>query len=421
MREKITLPNGVRIMLERMDGVHSASVGIWVGNGSRHEPASLSGISHFIEHIVFKGTRSRTAAQVAEIMDAIGGQVNAFTTKECTSFFIKALDTHLAVALDVLCDMFFEPRIDEHDVAVERGVIAEEIGMYEDTPEDLVNERLYSAVYKGTPLGRPILGSLSSLTRISARRMRQYMKDRYHSHSIIVSMAGSFSDSHVEFIKDHFMGIPESAHPVHDEVAYKPAFTTRRKPIEQNHLILAYGGLPIGSDERYAMQLLTSILGGGMSSRLFQEVRERRGLCYTIYAFSSSHQDTGVTGICTALSRETERDAMLLIRDEIRRFVQDGPKPEELDRAREQAKANLLMSMESNSSRMSHMGRSELFLGRVNTPDESAARFDAVTIGDVRALAGRLFEPGSLSFSAVGNVHDTGWYRAILERLGGSI
>lgn len=414
MTEKITLENGVRILCERIGYVRSASVGIWVGCGSRHEPPELSGVSHFIEHIVFKGTETRSAAEIASIMDGVGGQVNAFTTKESTCFYARALDKHLGRTLDVLCDMFFNPRIAPKDVKTERGVILEEIGMYEDAPEELVAERLFSAVFKGSPLEKNILGSSGTLKRLTAPRIRGYMAGHYSPERTVVSISGSFSDRDIGYLKERFSamrgpGAPESA-----PAAYRPAFTVRNKPIEQNHLCIGFPAPGIRSGDRYALQLFNCILGGGASSRLFQSVRESRGLCYSIYSFTASHEDAGLLGVYAALSRETEKPALALIREDLLRLVQDGPSPEELDRAREQIVSGVLMGLESTGTRMSHMARSELFFGRVPTAEEITERYDAVTLGQVRAVAERVLTPSGLSFSAVGRVRVPSWYRKIL-------
>ncbi len=251
--------------------MRSVSLGIWVGTGSRHESAGENGAAHFIEHMLFKGTRSRTAAQLAEEMDAVGGQINAFTTKECTCFYARVLDTHLARAADILCDMFFHSRFDDADVETERGVILEEIGMYEDNPEDLCAERLAGAVFKGSPLARPMA-------------------------LLPTPWPGALRPG----------GGPTAAR----AAAYVPGVVVKKKAIEQNHLTLAFPGLSFADPRRFQLQLLSSILGGGVSSRLFQQVREQQGLCYSIYSYGTCHDDTGYFGVYTALGRETEGQAL---------------------------------------------------------------------------------------------------------------
>jgi predicted Zn-dependent peptidase len=415
MYEILTLPNGVRMITEHIPAVRSAALGIWVGTGSRHEKASENGSAHFIEHMVFKGTERRTAAEIAEATDAIGGQINAYTTKELTCFYARALDIHLRQAMDILCDMVFFSRFAEEDAATERGVILEEIGMYQDTPDDLCAERLFGAVYKGTPLGRPILGRPATLHKLSGSFLREYQKEHYRGGDIVVSLAGSFTPEHLDELKARFSTLPAGRAPDLKPVAYTPAFTVKRKAIEQNHLTLAVPGISYLSEERFSLQLLSSVLGSGVSSRLFQQVRERQGLCYSIYTYGASHAETGIFAIYTALGRETERKALDTICRVVRDFAADGPEPEELERAREQSKANVLMGMESTQARMSHMGRSLLQTGRVLTADGIIEAYDAVTRESVRALAERIFDFSEASLSAVGRVGAPEEYRELLQ------
>ena len=414
MVEQITLQNGVRILTEPMAGMRSASLGIWVGAGSRHESAAENGAAHFIEHMVFKGTETRTAAQIAQEMDAIGGQVNAFTTKESTCFYVRALDTHLDQAVDILCDMFFCSAFRQEDVDTERGVILEEIGMYADNPEDLCSERLAAAVYKGSALARPILGKPATLKTMTGESLRAWKDAHYRPDQVVVSLAGSFSPTVVEDLKARFGAMAPVPKRRLKPAAFQSAFTLKKKATEQNHLTLAFPGYPYGSDRRFALQLLSFILGGGMSSRLWQEVREKRGLCYSVYSYGAGHEDTGLFGIYTALGRETEAQALKAIKTVLTDLVQDGVSGEELSRAREQSKASVLMGLESTQSRMSHMGRSALLTGPVLTPDEIIAAYDSVTCDDVLALARAIFDPKHMALSAVGRVETEEYYRTLL-------
>ena len=409
------LPNGVRIVTEHVPSVRSASLGIWVGTGSRSEKPGEGGAAHFIEHMVFKGTERRTARQLAQEMDAIGGQVNAYTTKECTCFYARSLDEHLSRAMDMLCDMVFCSRFDEQDVQIERGVILEEIGMYQDNPEDLCSERLMGAVYKGTPLARPILGTRASLEKMTGAWLREYMRAHYLPGDIVVSLAGSFPELVVEELKARFLALEGGKSPAPRPAGYTPAFTLKKKAIEQNHLTLAFPGLSFADPRRFQLQLLSSILGGGMSSRLFQQVREQKGLCYSIYSYGTCHDDTGYFGVYTALGRETEGQALDTILAVIRELTEHGVTQAELDRAREQSKANVLMGLESTQSHMSSLGRGELLQGEVLDEDAIIAAYDAVTRADVQALAGELFRFENASLSAVGRVGSADAYRALLH------
>lgn len=416
MYDQITLPNGARLLTQRVPGARSAALGFFIGVGSRHESAQENGAAHFIEHMLFKGTARRSAAQLARDMDAIGGQFNAYTTKEHTCFYGRALDSHLDYALDILGDMLFHSRFDQGDVELERSVILEEIDMYEDTPEDLVSERLSAAVYKGTPLARPILGRQSTLSQMDGPWLDQWRRERYRGQKMVAALAGSFTGSQVETLKSLLASLePGQPDPIRP-LAYRPAVTAKKKAIEQNHLILAFPAPSYLDERRQQMLLLNSLLGGGCSSRLFQELRERRGLCYTVYSYVADHEDTGLLGIYAAVSPDQERQALEAARRVALELAERGPAPEEVDRVREQAKANLLMGTESVQARMSHLGSSALLYGRVRETNEVIALYDAVTREQLRDLAGELFQMERASLSAVGRVGSAGDYAQWLGR-----
>lgn len=410
-----TLENGLRIVTCPMEGYRSAALGIWVGAGSRQESAKDSGATHFIEHMVFKGTQRRTAEDLAQEMDAIGGQVNAFTTKECTCFHARCLDSHLPQVTDLLTDMFFHSKFDEKDVEVERGVILEEIGMYQDNPEDLTAELLYDRVYPKQALARPILGTKKSLTGMTGTFLKDYMAAHYLPGDIVLSLAGSFTQADVDRLVADFGGLTGEKNPPPEGVDYVPAIAVKKKTTEQNHLTLAFPSIPYGSEERYVLQLLSTALGAGMSSRLFQKVREELGLCYSVYSYGSAHADTGLFCIYTALGKDTEEQALRTILEVVRRVVDEGMTQKELDRAREQSKANVLMGLESSQSWMSHMGRSLLLTGSITTPDEMLERYDAVTGEQVKDLARRIFDFSRMSLSAVGRVKTAEEYQALFR------
>ena len=411
----ISLPNGVRILTQPVPAVRTAAIGIFVGTGSRHETAAENGAAHFLEHMAFKSTEHRTTDQLAQQIDAVGGQVNAYTTKESTCFYARCLDTHLEQVIDLLCDMLFHTAFLPEEVDTERGVILEEIGMYKDTPEDLVAERLSAAVYKGTALARPILGTKKTLDTMSGDWLRRYRHAHYRPDRIVVSLAGSFSAAAVEELKSRFSALSGAPTPAVKPVSYQRAITVRRKAIEQNHLILAFPSLSYLDKGRHAMHLMSSILGGGVSSRLFQEVREKRGLCYTVYSYIADHEDTGLLGLYTALSPDTEAEALSTLCRVAADLAEHGPKQEELDRAREQAKSNILMSLESTQARMSHMGTAMLLRGKVATTDQVIEAYDAVTTEKVQTLAQQVFDFGRASLSAVGKVGSAEDYRSAID------
>ena len=415
MHHMITLPNGVRILTQPVPAVRTAAIGIFVGTGSRHEAAAQSGAAHFLELMAFKSTQNRTTDQLARQIDAVGGQMNAYTTKESTCFYARCLDSHLEQVIDLLCDMLFHSSFLPEEVNTERGVILEEIGMYKDAPEDLVAERLSAAVYKGHSLARPILGTKKTLETMTGDWLREYRRTHYRPDRVVVSLAGSFTPAAVDELKARFSALSGDPSPAIKPAAYHSAITVRRKAIEQNHVILAFPSMSYLDKERYALHLLSSILGGGVSSRLFQEVREKRGLCYTVYSYIADHEDTGLLGLYTALSPDTENEALSTLCRVAAELAEHGPEEEELDRAREQAKANILMGLESTQSRMSHMGTAMLLRGKVASPDDILNSYDAVTAGQLRQLAGRIFDFGRASLSAVGRVGAAEDYRAALD------
>ncbi|MDR0324771.1 MAG: insulinase family protein [Oscillospiraceae bacterium] len=414
MIETKTLPNGARIVHEYMPHVRSAAVGFWVGHGSRHEPAGMGGASHAIEHMVFKGTQTRSAAELAAEIDAIGGRVNAYTTKESTCFYAHALDSHLPSAIDFLSDIFFNPRFDQEDWELERGVIVEEIAMYEDQPEDLVYQNLFASVYKDLPLGGTVLGTPETLAGMTSRQMLDYKNLHYRPCDIVVSLAGHYAPSDLEAIERILGTMAPSDCPPLTPCHYTPAFCLCEKAIEQNHLCLGFPGLPRGRELHYTDSVLTSILGAGMSSRLFQTVREENGLCYSVYSYGAKHRGTGVAGVYLALGRETEKQALELTRKVVETFVKEGPTDVELTRSREQLKANTLMAIESTVQRSSALGDATLFYGNTLEPDEIIKRIDAVTREGVMELAARIYDFSKVSLSVVGKPEDESVYRGLL-------
>ena len=402
MVEKRILPNGVRVLYEHLASVRSCAVGVWVENGSCHEPADLSGMSHFIEHMLFKGTETRSAADLAEAFDAIGGQVNAFTTKEHTCFYARTLDTHLQTAAALLCDMVRRPAFAPQELELERGVVLEEIDMYEDAPEDLVAEILSAACYPGQPLGRPILGREETLQSIDHNAMLAYCRETYVGKNILISLAGSFTDADLDAVCGLFAAIPAGNRLCLPQADYRPAVTEKEKPIEQNHLLLVFPAFPAADPRRYALAVLNNILGAGMSSRLFQRVREKAGLCYSIYSFTTLYASTGVLGVYTPLGREMQFDALRLIREELCALRDAGVTEAELARTKQQLNAALLLGQEGSAARMNAIARSEMTYGCQLTPEETAAALDAVTAGQVLALARELIDFSAASFAAVG-------------------
>ena len=417
MVEKIILNNGVRVLCERLPHVRSCSIGFWAESGSRHEPSELSGISHFIEHMLFKGTKTRTAQQLACAFDEIGGQVNAFTSKDHTCYYAHTTDMHMQTAFDLLLDMYTQSVFDKKEVDLERGVICEEIDMYEDTPDDLVNEQLAQAIYAGDPLGRPVLGTKETLSGITSEILQDYRNRHYTAARTIISLCGHVTDNDLETIcKKLEEAIPTGGDKLVDgDVEYKPSTILRRKKIEQNHLIIAFEGTPLGSDERFIMQALNNILGAGMSSRLFQKVREEHGLCYSVYSFCGNYIGAGILGIYVGLSPDSEQKAITLIREILKEIKANGVTEEELCRTKEQLKTTLLMGMESTASRMNVIARNEMIYGREVSEDELIEGIDSVSLEDVQKLAQRIFDFNTASLSVVGTIGKKSEYAGLLK------
>jgi predicted Zn-dependent peptidase len=414
MVEKIVLDNGLRIVSRKMPYVRSCALGIWVGNGSRHEPAELSGISHFIEHMVFKGTEKRSTLDIAKDIDALGGQVNAFTTKECTCFHMTTLDTHLRQGAEILADMFFHARFGQEEMNLERGVVLEEIDMYEDSPEDLATEKIFENCYAGCALGRPILGYKETLNQMDSETMRRYQQTYYRPADTVVALAGSFTKEDLDYLCQLFSGMQGEGHNPIDVPVYTPKITCIPKEIEQQHLCLGFPGMASVSEDRYGMIMMSSILGGGMSSRLFQQVREQNGLCYSVYTFNASHLDTGMFHVYTALNKGAEEKALDLIRQVLEEFKENGPTEEELARVRDRAETSIYMSRESTQASMSQLGKGELFLHRSMPDEEVIQRYQQVTKEQVQALAQKYLDFSQASICVVGKPEQETFYRRFM-------
>jgi len=402
--ERKRLKTGVRLAWERLPGVRTACVGIWVNAGSRDERREELGAAHFLEHMAFKDTKRHTASGLAEAMDAVGGQYNAFTTRETTCFYARVLDTHLDTAIDLLTEMFFESLLREEDIALERGVIGEEIDMYRDTPEDLVVEQLIARCFPGA-LGRPVLGTRATIARLDQSALRAYRARNYRPERTAVVIAGSFSDAILARLEGIFTVMEREGRAGRGSrwAEYRPADVQRRRATEQDHFCIGWPGIPVRDNRRFAGQVLSTVLGGGMSSRLFQQLREKHGLCYSVGSFTASFAETGILCVSGATNRENEARALALIAEETERFRQEGITQQELDRAREQLKTSMLMAMESTTSRMNRLGAGELQTDRCLEVEEVLERYDAITREDILELARVQLDPARRSHSALGH------------------
>ncbi|PLR97230.1 M16 family metallopeptidase [Bacillus sp. T33-2] len=392
MIKKYTCQNGVRIVLEQIPTVRSVAIGVWIGTGSRNENPENNGISHFLEHMFFKGTKTRTAREIAESFDSIGGQVNAFTSKEYTCYYAKVLDTHAQFALEILSDMFFNSTFVAEELNKEKNVVYEEIKMYEDTPDDIVHDLLSQAIYDDHPLGYPILGSEKTLDTFSGETLNQYMHDNYTPENVVVSIAGNISEAFISNVEKLFGSYEGGKN--HRDIE-KPVFNasriSRQKETEQAHLCLGFEGLQIGHKDVYSLIVLNNILGGSMSSRLFQEVREQRGLAYSVFSYHSAYLDSGIVTIYGGTGAKQLDVLYETIEETLGKLRDEGITAKELNNSKEQLKGSLMLSLESTNSRMSRNGKNELMLGRHRSLDEIVEQIDQVTKESVDGLANSIF------------------------------
>ncbi|MCL6573261.1 MAG: insulinase family protein [Bacillus sp. (in: Bacteria)] len=392
MINKYTCQNGVRIVLENIPTVRSVAIGVWIGTGSRDENSQNNGISHFLEHMFFKGTASRTAKEIAESFDSIGGQVNAFTSKEYTCYYAKVLDTHSQFALDVLADMFFNSTFVEEELTKEKKVVLEEIKMYEDTPDDIVHDLLSRAVFGDHPLGYPILGTDETVNTFTSEKLKEYINDRYTPENVVISIAGNISETFIQEVEKYF-GTYQGNKKITTENI--PVFhsnrISRKKEIEQAHLCIGFEGLKVGHEDVYSLITLNNILGGSMSSRLFQEVREQRGLAYSVFSYHSSFQDSGIVTLYGGTGAKQLDILFETIQETLAKLKQDGITDKELTNSKEQLKGSLMLSLESTNSRMSRNGKNELLLKRHRSLDQIIEQIDLVSKSSVSDMTGKVF------------------------------
>jgi len=408
MYKKETLPNGVRIITEEIPHVRSVSIGLWVGVGSRDEAPEINGMAHFIEHMMFKGTEKRTAKQIAETLDDVGGQLNAFTSKEYTCYYAKILDEHLDVAVDLLADMFFNSLFQAEELEKEKNVIIEEIKMYEDAPDELVHDFFASSIWHDHALGRPIIGNQEVIKATTREQMIEFFNKFYVPESLVVAVAGNIKhEAVVAQLAPWFLSFSGQALPRNYPLPVARAcINGKQKDTEQMHLCLGTPGLPMDHEKIYSLHVLNSILGGGISSRLFQEIREERGLAYSVYSYHSSYRDAGLFSIYTGLSRKNLDEVLALISKEIKGIKNQGVLADEMQRAKAQLKGSMFLGLENVSNRMSRLGKSELCLGRVVTPEEAAQKIDRVTREEIQQLAAELFAKKNFTVAAIGPEQD---------------
>lgn len=387
-----SLDNGFRVVTENMPGLQSASIGVWVMAGGRHERLEQNGIAHFLEHMAFKGTARRSSLEIAETIEDVGGYINAYTSKEVTAFFARVLENDVPLALDVIADIVLNPVFDPKEIEIERGVILQEIGQSLDTPDDVIFDWLQEAAYPDQPLGRTILGPTEKVSTFSRGDLSGFVNEHYGPEKMILSAAGAVDHEQIVLLAETMFGHLQSGNAqAHDRAAFASGERKEIKSLEQVHFALGLESPGYRTDDIYTAQIFSTALGGGMSSRLFQEIREKRGLCYTIYAQTGAYAETGMTTIYAGTSADQIGQLAHLTIDEMKRASEDMSVAE-VERARAQLKAGLLMGLESPSSRAERLARMISIWGRVPSLEETVKKIDAVSVADVREIAGQMSE-----------------------------
>ncbi len=416
MYRKSALSNGVRVISESMPGFRSASIGIWADVGSAVEQPQLRGVSHLVEHMLFKGTERRTAREIAEEMDGVGGNLNAFTDKEATCYYAKVMDVHLPLAIDVLSDMFLNSRFDPSELAKEQKVVLEEIKMYDDSPDELIHDLFIQTMWRGSNLGSPTIGFADTVTKLTQGDLRQHMARHYAPNSVVVAAAGNVDhDALMEMLEralEPFKGTCEL--PVPENPTPTPASLFRQKDSEQAYVVMGTTGLTVRDERRYVLSVLDTILGGGMSSRLFQEIREKRGLVYTVYSFQAAYRGAGLFAVYAGTSPQSVGECVSVVGDQFVEMRRMSVGDAELRLAKEHIKGSLSLSLESTSGRMIRLGRSEFSLGRDLPIEEIEAKVEAVTAKEIQELAQELLREENLGLCVLGPVDESSvaWNRS---------
>lgn len=411
------LPNGIRVITERMPHVRSVAVGVWVETGSRREPDDRGGMSHLIEHLVFKGTATRSAEDIARTMDSVGGQMDAFTTKEHTCFYVQVLDEHLPLAVDLLTDILLHPRFDAEELDREKSVVLQEIKMVEDTPDDIIHDIFAAQVWEGHPLGRPILGTRELVTGFDRDQIAEYFAQEYVPAKVIIAVAGNVThDRVVELFSAGFNGFGRTPLERTDTTpGLNPSVNIVHKQLEQVHVVMGFPGLRQSAPERYALFLLNDVIGGSMSSRLFQEVRERQGLVYSIHSGVQAYLDTGVTYLYAATDPGNFSKMLKSILKELRDLKKNGITEEELKRAKDHLKGSLMLSLETSSSRMNRLAKHEMHLRSFLTMDQMIGAIERVQHDEVQTLVGQLLDEERLALTTLGPLDRRNLPRELLK------
>jgi len=417
MYRKDTLANGIRVVSETLPKSRSISIGVWVKVGSRHEPQEVGGVSHFIEHLFFKGTAKRTAKDIAIEMDSIGGEMNAFTSQETTTYYAKVVDEHLPVAIDILSDILLGSKFDPVDMEKERKVILEEIKGVEDTPDDYIHELYTGTVWPDNSLGRPILGTKETIKALTHKDIIAYIENYYSPKEIVISVAGNFEHARlIELLNASFGKLSRTGITKKDiPPVFTKAVAVRKKQLEQVQICLGCKGLQFTHEDRFVIAALNTVLGNSMSSRLFQEIREQNALAYSIYSYVTSYRDSGLLTVYAGADPANALEVVRLVTREFRKIKEEGITPAEETRVKNQIKGNLVLSLESSNSHMSRIARQEMYFGKYLSMDDIIKGVEKVSAGDVQRLAGDLFSRDTVSLTILGPLSKADVPDSVLE------
>lgn len=404
MYKSYKLDNGIQVVTEKIPHFRSISIGLWFRAGSVYEKDNQNGLSHFIEHLLFKGTEKRTAKDIAQTLEAVGGQLNAFTAKECTCFYSKVIDEHLELALELLSDMVLNSIFDKDEMNKEKGVVLEEISMYEDSPDDVVHELLSNKYFGSHPLGQPILGTSENVIGFTREGIQQYFDEFYTPENLVISIAGNFVDEELNGLLQKYFGHwskPKLSYTQPSMAPSNKGVFYRYKDIEQTHICIGYPGLPLGNEKLYALMIFNNIFGGGMSSRLFQRIREDNGLAYSVYSYPSSYVSGGLFTIYAGMKSSQTSKVVSLISKELSSVLNRGISQDEFYMAKEQLKGNYILGLESTGSRMTAIGKNQLLLGRTLTPDEVIQKIDNVVLDEIYEVLDTVFTEDNVTVALV--------------------
>lgn len=403
MFKKYHLDNGIPLVVEQVKNVRSVALGIWVKVGSRYETSEKNGISHFLEHMFFKGTKKRSAKDIAMDIDSVGGDMNAFTSREATAFYVKVLDEHIDRGLDLLADIFLHSTFPEEDIEKEKGIIKEELKMVEDTPDDYIHDLFYKAVWGGEGIGQPVLGSRDTIKSFSREDLVTHIRKYYGTKDTVIACAGNFNPEGLLLSLNRTLGdLRRGSEPKKGaQPLFRPAIEVHNKDLSEAHICIGVEGLSQSSKDIYSLYILNAILGAGASSRLFQEVREKRGLAYSVYSFLAPYADTGLLAVYAGTAKKKAVEVIELIAGEMLK-LKDSITEAELGRAKDQIKGNLILGLESSNNRMRNIAQQEIYFGRYYSPTEIIEKIEAVNLAQVKGLAERLIRKGSMAITTLG-------------------